>query len=51
MAQTVLDGTYDFPPDMDKATSELFVEIAQILSIIPPNSISGVILRERWQQQ
>ncbi len=49
-AQTVQDGTYVFPPDMDKATKELFVEIAQIQSIVPPNSVSGVILRERWQQ-
>ncbi len=30
MAQTVLDGTYDFPPDMDEATKELFVEITQV---------------------
>ena len=37
--------------DMDKATKELFVEIAQIQSIVPPNSVSGVILRERWQQR
>ncbi len=51
MAQTVLDDTYNFPPDMDKATKEIFVEIAQIQSIVPPNSLSGVILRERWQQQ
>jgi hypothetical protein len=51
MAQTILDGTYDFPPNMDEATKELFVEIAQIGSIVPPNSVSGVILRERWQQQ
>jgi hypothetical protein len=50
MAQTVLDGTYDFPPDMDKATKEIFVEIAQIQSIVPPDSIIGVISRERWQQ-
>jgi hypothetical protein len=27
MAQTVLDGTYNFPPDIDKATKELFVEL------------------------
>ncbi len=51
MAQTILDGTYDFPPNMDKATKELFVEITQIRSIVPPNSVSGVILRERWQQR
>jgi hypothetical protein len=30
MAQTILDGTYNFPPNMDEATKELFVEIAQI---------------------
>jgi hypothetical protein len=36
---------------MDEATKELFVEIAQIRSIIPPNSVSGVISRGRWQQQ
>ncbi len=51
MAQTILEGTYNFPPNMDKATKELFVEIAQIRSIVPPNSVSGVILRERWQQR
>jgi hypothetical protein len=51
MVQTVLDGTYDFPPNMDKATKELSVEIAQIRSIVPPNSVSDVISRERWQQQ
>jgi hypothetical protein len=49
-AQTILDGTYDFPPNMDKATKELFVEITQIQSIVPPNSVSGVISRERLQQ-
>jgi hypothetical protein len=50
-AQTILDGTYNFPPNMDEATKELFVENAQIQSIVPPNSVSGVILRERWQQR
>ncbi len=29
-AKMVLDGTYNFPPDMDAATRELFKEIAQI---------------------
>ncbi len=29
-AKMVLDGTYDFPPNMDAATRELFEEIAQI---------------------
>ena len=51
MAQTVLDGTYDFPLDMDEATGELFEEIAQIRTIIPLNLVMGVILREHWQQR
>ncbi len=50
-AKTVLDGTYNFPPNMDAATRELFKEIAQIQSIVPPNSITGAILRERWQKR
>jgi hypothetical protein len=49
-AKTVLDGTYDFPPDMDKATREIFEEIAQIPSIVPPNSVTGIISRERWKK-
>ncbi len=50
-AKTVLDGTYNFPPDMDTATKELFEEIAQIQSIVLPNSITGAISRERWQKR
>jgi hypothetical protein len=46
----VLDGTYNFPPDIDVATRELFEEIAQICSIVPPNSVTGVISRERWKK-
>jgi hypothetical protein len=49
--KTVLAGTYNFPPDMDAATRELFKEIAQIRSIVPPNSITGAISRERWQKR
>ncbi len=50
-AKTVIDGTYNFPPNMDAATRELFEEIAQIRSIVPPNSITGAISRERWQKR
>ncbi len=50
-AKTVLDGTYNFPPNMDAATRELFKEIAQIQSIVQPNSVTGAILRERWQKR
>jgi hypothetical protein len=49
-AQYILDGTYDFRSDIDEVTKELFVEIAQIRSVVPPNSVTGIISRERWQQ-
>jgi hypothetical protein len=48
-AQSVLDGTYDFPSNIDEATKELFVKIAQICSVIPPNSVTGIISREHWR--
>jgi hypothetical protein len=44
--KTVLDGTYEFSPDMDEATRELFEEIAQIQTIVPLYSVTGVISRE-----
>jgi hypothetical protein len=50
-ARSVLDGTYNFPPDMDVATRELFEEIAHIRSKVPTDSVNGLILQERWQQQ
>jgi hypothetical protein len=49
--KTVLDGTYKFPPDMDEATRELFEEIAQVQTIVPSDSVTGVISREQWQQR
>ncbi len=50
-AQSVLDGSYDYPPDIDEATKELFEECAKIQSIVPANSVTGIISQERWQQQ
>jgi hypothetical protein len=50
-AQTVLDGSYNLPPNIDEATKALFAEIAQICSIVPPNSVNGYILQENWQQR
>ncbi len=49
-AKTVLDGTYNFPPDMDEATRELFEEIAQVRTIVPLDSVTGMMSRECWQQ-
>jgi hypothetical protein len=45
----VFDGSYNFLPDINKATKELFKE-AQICSIVPPTSVNGNIPREHWQQ-
>jgi hypothetical protein len=49
--RSVLDGSYDFPPDVDKATKELFEECAKIRLIVPANSVTGIISQERWQQR
>ena len=49
-ARSVLDGSYDFPPDIDSATKELFEKCAKIQSIVPANSVTGAISREQWQQ-
>jgi hypothetical protein len=46
-ARSVLDGTYEFPPDMDASTRELFEEIAHIRGMVPSDSVNGLILRER----
>jgi hypothetical protein len=35
---------------MDMATREIFEEIAQIRSIVPPNSVTGVISKEQWKK-
>jgi hypothetical protein len=50
-AQSVLDGTYNFPPDMDDATRELFEEIVHIRSKVPSDSVNSLILQECWQQR
>ncbi len=43
LAPSVLDGSYDYPPDMNEATNELFEECAKIRSIVPANSATGII--------
>ncbi len=50
-AKMVLDGTYEFSLGMDEATKELFKEIAQIQTIVPLDSVMGIISREQWQQR
>jgi hypothetical protein len=50
-AQSILDGTYNFPSNIDEATKEMFVEIVKIRSLVPPNTVTGTILQEHWQQR
>jgi hypothetical protein len=45
-AWSVVDGSYNFPPDIDKATKEFFEECAKIRSIVPANSATGIISQE-----
>jgi hypothetical protein len=45
-AQSVLDGSYNYPPDINEATKELFEECAKIKMIVPANSVTGIISQE-----
>jgi hypothetical protein len=49
-ARSVLDGSYEFPLDIDEATKELFKECTKVRLIVPANLIIGMISRERWHQ-
>jgi hypothetical protein len=48
--RAVLDGTYAAPPTLDKATKELFAEIAAVCRLIPANSVPIAITPEQWKQ-
>jgi hypothetical protein len=50
-ARSVLDGSYDFLPDIDKAMKELFEECVKIQSVVPANSVTDIISQEHWQQR
>ncbi len=47
VATAVLDETYEYPPDMDASTKELFMETATICCIIPKNLVSFLITLEK----
>jgi hypothetical protein len=51
MAGAVLDGTFVYPDDFDKATKEICRECAAIRALIPINSLNILITIENWQQQ
>jgi len=49
-SKAVLDGTYEAPTTSDKATRDLFAEIAAIHHLISENSMPIVITPEQWKQ-
>jgi hypothetical protein len=49
-SRAVLNGTYRSPENSDKATKELFDEIAAIRQIIPRDSAPIVITPEQWKR-
>lgn len=50
-ADEVLAGEFDPPFEVHAGTSDLFEEIARIRSIIPPDSVCGLIKHPLWQQR
>jgi hypothetical protein len=50
-AGAVLNGTFVYPDDFDKATKEICCECAVIRAHIPTNSLNILITKENWQQQ
>ncbi len=49
-SRAVLDRMYKVPADSDKATAELFAEIAAILAIIPKDLVSIIITPDQWKR-
>jgi hypothetical protein len=49
-SRAVLDGTYEPPENSDKATKELFDEIAAIRRIIPRDSAPIAITPKQWKR-
>jgi hypothetical protein len=50
-AGAVLDGTFVYPNDFNKATKEICRECAEIRALIPINLLNILITKENWQQQ
>jgi hypothetical protein len=49
-SRAILDGTYKTPTNSDRATAELFDEIAAIRAVIPKNSVDITITPSQWIQ-
>jgi hypothetical protein len=48
-ARAILAGNYEYPPDFDQATREIFEECAKIWLIIPEDLVATTITLEAWQ--
>ncbi len=47
-ARTILERTYNYPPDFDEATKEILLECALISLQVPKNSVSTTITPVEW---
>lgn len=47
-AEDIINGTYNYPPEVDEATQDLCLECAQIRTIIPEDSVSPTIKTKQW---
>ncbi len=50
VAQQILEGTYEYPPDLDPATRLLFEEAAATYATLSPTEISTYVTPEDFQQ-
>ena len=50
-AKAVLDGSYEYPEDMDEATKEIIKGVARIMLSVPKGSASYKITKENWQKK
>jgi hypothetical protein len=50
-AQRILNGTYTFPEDFDRATKEICKECAHIRLMVPKDSLNLTIMKDDWKRQ
>jgi hypothetical protein len=48
IAKTILNRTFDYPPDFDNATKEILQECAKIRLLVPKDSVGTSITKEDW---
>jgi hypothetical protein len=48
IAKMILDGTFEYPPDFDKAMKEILQECARIWLLVPKDLVGTGITKEDW---